>query len=303
MTELGIANGMKEKALAYLDAIGVAAGLNPTHKLMFIELCAKMGLNPLLKEVYAVPYLNRITNETTLTVIVGYQEFLKRAERTGLLNSWHVEILGDVVKEVVSKQVNGKNGSYQKDAIILHGDMRAVITIWRKDWTNPFVHEVYLEEYAQPNEMWASKPRTMLKKVAITQGFRMAFPLEICATAHGEEEITIRDAEFTVTTPRKEDVKPTSSINDEVRKELKTALECAGLNTRQMGEFAAFYALDLKTNLEHVQTVQHWLSNVEFLDEKIDKFLDSLSLPTNGTEDNEHAGDLETAQTAADELF
>lgn len=269
-----------DKATQYLDALGVTAGLDPAHKLMFVELCARMGLNPLLREVYAIPYENRSTGKVTLSVIVGYQEFIKRAERTGLLNSWRVDIEGDVVKEVVTKQMNGKNGTYQKDAVVLHGDMKAVITIWRKDWTNPFVHEVYLEEYAQPNEMWATKPKTMLKKVAITQGFRMAFPLEICAGAYGAEEIAaspIQEVEYTVVTPATPAINPEpKSKSAEVRQALKAALEHEKLTVKQMAAFAEFYELDLRADAKDIETVSAWLANPEALAEKIDTFFDSL---------------------------
>lgn len=276
------------KAIQYLDTLGITAGLEPAHKLMFVELCARMGLNPMLREVYAIPYKDRLTGKVTLSIIVGYQEFLKRAERTGLLNSWRVDIIGDCVKEVVTKQIQGKNGTYQKDFVVWNGDMKAVITIWRKDWTNPFVHEVYLDEYAQQNEMWASKPRTMLRKVAITQGFRLAFPLEICAGAHGAEEIAepVREAEYTVMPPVATDSHdaPKSNKSAEVRQALKTALEHEKLTVKQMAAFAEFYGLDLRADAEDVETVSGWLANPEILSEKIDTFFDSLDEAAKGAE-------------------
>jgi hypothetical protein len=48
---------------------------------------------------------------------------------------------------------------------------------------------VYWSEYTQDNSMWFSKPRTMLKKVAIGQGFRLCFPDELGGMGYLEEEV------------------------------------------------------------------------------------------------------------------
>lgn len=133
----------KEVAIDWLSSMGL--NLQENHKKQFVDICCAYGLNPIKKEVYGIPYGDKFN------IIVGYEVYIKNAERSGKLNGWKVEIVG-----------SGK-------------DMKAVITINRKDWTSPFVHEVYFEEYNTGKSLWASKPRTMLKKVAIAQGFRMCF--------------------------------------------------------------------------------------------------------------------------------
>lgn len=61
----------------------------------------------------------------------------------------------------------------------------AKITIHRKDWSFPFEWTVNWKEVAklnrdgQPMSSWASQPEFMIKKVAIGQGFRLAFPSEL----------------------------------------------------------------------------------------------------------------------------
>lgn len=133
----------KEVAIEWLTSMGM--NLQENHKKQFIDICCAYGLNPIKKEVYGVPYGNNFN------VIVGYEVYIKNAERSGMLNGWNVEIVGT------------------------GNDMKAVITIHRKDWDSPFVHEVYFEEYNTGKSLWVSKPKTMLKKVAIAQGFRMCF--------------------------------------------------------------------------------------------------------------------------------
>ena len=57
--------------------------------------------------------------ENKRVVIVGYEVYLKRAERTGNLDGWRAYIDG-----------TGE-------------DARAVVEIYRKDWNHPFIHETF----------------------------------------------------------------------------------------------------------------------------------------------------------------
>lgn len=60
--------------------------------------------------------------------------------------------------------------------------MKAVVEIHRKDWATPFRHEVpWLEaaQYSREGKLtafWRRLPQFQLKKSAISQGFRLAFP-------------------------------------------------------------------------------------------------------------------------------
>jgi hypothetical protein len=67
--------------------------------------------------------------------------------------------------------------------------MKAIVEIHREGWKSPFMHEVYLDEYAQDNQMWADKPRTMLKKVATAQAFRLCFPDEMGGMPYTSDEL------------------------------------------------------------------------------------------------------------------
>ncbi len=124
-----------------------------------IETAKAYNLNPFKREVHFTPYNGE------LKIIVGYEVYLKRAEATRKLNGWKVEIQGQ--------------GS----------DMKAVATIYRKDWEYPFVHEAYKVEVAQNTPIWTKMPRFMLKKVAIGQAFRLAFPEEMGGMPYMEEEL------------------------------------------------------------------------------------------------------------------
>jgi len=131
----------------YLESMGNK--LTQKHRTQFIEIASAFQLNPFIREIYGIPYGDNFN------IIVGYEVYLKRAETSGQLAGWRAWTDGE-----------GNN-------------IKGCVEISRKDWEKPFYHEVYLEEYDQKNQMWKSKPRTMIKKVAIAQGFRMAFPVEL----------------------------------------------------------------------------------------------------------------------------
>jgi hypothetical protein len=96
---------------------------------------------------------------------------LKRAERTGKLDGWKAWVEGE-------------------------GDaMKALVEIHRKDWAESFIHEVYWREAVQkkkdgsPTSFWTKQPKFQLKKVAISQGFRLAFPDELGGLPYDASEL------------------------------------------------------------------------------------------------------------------
>lgn len=151
---------------SYLESFG--NNLKPKHRNQFIQICKAFQLNPFIREIYGIPYGDNFN------IIVGYEVYLKRAERSGFLAGWRVWTEGE--------------GS----------GLKGCVEISRKDWTSPFVHEVYFSEYNQNNSMWKSKPHTMIKKVAIAQGFRMAFPEELAGMPYTSDEIQVEHSQPTV---------------------------------------------------------------------------------------------------------
>lgn len=156
------------EARQFLEISGMK-GITDNEKMMFLKLCELYHLNPFKREIYLSAYGSGDNRQ--LAIITGYEVYIKRAESTGMLDGWTVEISGE-----------GPN-------------MLSTITIHRKDWSKPFIHSVIFSEYVQntkegrPNKFWASKPRTMLKKVAISQGFRMAFPEILSGMPYTEDEL------------------------------------------------------------------------------------------------------------------
>lgn len=147
---------------------------NATEKevAMFLKICELNQLSPFKREAYLVKY-----GTYPASILTGYEVYLKRAERSGQWNGFKVWVEGTVPNLV------------------------AKIEVYRKDWDKPLYHEIDYSEYVQTkkdgnaNNFWATKPKTMLKKVAISQGLRMAFPDELAGLPYTQEEFYEQEAE------------------------------------------------------------------------------------------------------------
>jgi len=136
--------------------------------MMFLKLCEYQQLNPFLREVYLIKYGNK-----PATMVTGKETFLKRAYR---------------------------NPDYQghKTGISLDGKI-AWAEVYVKDYQTPIRCEVDFDEYVGRksdgtiNSIWKAKPNTMLKKVALVQALREAFP-ETFGGMYSQEEINSVDA-------------------------------------------------------------------------------------------------------------
>lgn len=146
---------------------------------LFVATARECCLNPVKREVYAVVYNDYKSGEKKMNIITGYEVYLKRAERTGKLNGWECHVDGQ------------------------ENQMKAVVTIDRKDWEHPFKHEVYMSEYNTGKSLWASKPITMLKKVAMAQAFRLAFPDELGGMPYTSDELGTDEQTERNVTPQK----------------------------------------------------------------------------------------------------
>ena len=166
----------KSKLENYLQIAGVAQNLTPDEQKNFLQIAMDFNLNPFKREIYCTSYGSGEYKKTS--IIIGYEVYIKRAERTGQLDGWQVVTSGSVATN----------------------DLTATITIYRKDRKYPFVHEVDYIEYAQMtfdkkenrmkiNSMWSTKAKTMLKKVATAQGFRLCFSDELGGIPYDSSEL------------------------------------------------------------------------------------------------------------------
>lgn len=168
---------------AFLIGTATAKKFSPEQVQLCKQTAISFGLNPLKREIHFIPREiwegprgnKRPTGKFEVSIVVGYEVYLKRAEKQKSLDGWGVK--------------------FEKDGT----DTKAVITIYRKDWTHPFVHEVFLSEARQNTSIWDKMPKFMLRKVVVGQGFRLCFPEEMGGLPYMPEEIgagVIQDGEL-----------------------------------------------------------------------------------------------------------
>lgn len=159
----------KEDIISYMDAVGLTGKLSASEKKMFINIATAFNLNPFKREIYCVAYGSG--DFRSLSIVTGYEVYLKRAERIGKLDGWSTQVKG------------------------VGDEMSVIVTIHRKDWAHPFYHEVYFKEVAQRNKngelsgFWKKSPIFMTKKVAIAQAFRLCFPDEFGGMPYANDEL------------------------------------------------------------------------------------------------------------------
>jgi phage recombination protein Bet len=183
-----------EKIKKYLHTMNLASNLTSSEVEQFIEIAQSFELNPFKREIYANKYGDKFS------VIVGFETYIKRAERSGLLSGWNVTTEGSI----------DRNN-------FMNSDLRAVITIYRKDFEHAFVHDVYYIEYVgrrrdgSITDFWKNKPFTMIKKVAMAQGFRLCFSDELGGMPYTSEELSTIESEAIVVESNKPERKKKES--------------------------------------------------------------------------------------------
>lgn len=112
-----------------------------------------------------------------------------------------------------SRKTASRAGLAGKDAPIYQFDdkgnvMSCSITVYKiVDGVRcPFTALVFFKEYTTGKNLWASKPMTMIAKVAEMHALRMAFPEEL-SQAYVEEEVTPTKVESTPTALNVEEYK------------------------------------------------------------------------------------------------
>ena len=180
------ANGMSvklspEMVRAYLVS-GDKERVTMQEVATFINLCKYSGLNPWLKEAYLIKY-----GSEPATMVTGKEAFMKRAEE-------HPAYDGAESGIIVTDADN--NIIYRNGTMKLPGEqiIGGYAEVWRKDRNHSTRIEVSFEEYAARkrdgslNAQWTKKPATMIRKVALVQALREAFPKALGGIYTAEEQ-------------------------------------------------------------------------------------------------------------------
>lgn len=150
--------------------------------MMFMSLCKFQKLNPWLKEAYCIKY-----GTSPATVVIGKEAFMKRAESQEDYDGFEAGII--IASE--DGYVYRKGAFYDRQSETVVGGWAEV---YRKTRKIPYRIEVSFDEYAgrtkdgKLNSQWATKPATMIRKVALVQALREAFPQAFAGLYSAEEQ-------------------------------------------------------------------------------------------------------------------
>lgn len=151
--------------------------------MMFLTLCRYQHLNPFLKEVYLIKYGN-----SPATTVTGKDLFTKRANRNP---KYAGKLAGIIVRNRETGEIVNREGTF------FTSDTEELVGGWAKVFIKgheqPEYQSVSFDEYAgrtkdgELNSQWKSKPGTMIRKVAVVQALREAFPEDFTGLYAPEE--------------------------------------------------------------------------------------------------------------------
>lgn len=157
---------------------------------MFINLCKYQKLNPFLNEAYLVKFKG-----SPAQIVVGKEAYMKKAERNEDYEGFKAGLIVQRNNEVVEIE-----GSFaMKTDTVLGGWAQ----VYKKNRKYPYVAKVNLDEYNKGQSTWSQKPKTMIRKTAIVQALREAFPEDLGALYTEEEQTQVNNVSYEV----KEEIK------------------------------------------------------------------------------------------------
>ena len=143
--------------------------------MMFLSLCKYQHLNPFLKEAYLIKY-----GDSPATMVVGKDVLLKRAMRSERFAG----LQAGVIIINADGKIEEREGTFVIDGEKLLGGWAKVII---NGYAAPVYASVSLKEYYTGKSNWSAKPATMIRKVALAQALREAFPEETSALYDASE--------------------------------------------------------------------------------------------------------------------
>jgi phage recombination protein Bet len=140
---------------------------------MFLNLCKAQHLNPFLREAYLIKF-----GSSQASIVTGKEVFTKRAQR----NKNYAGQQAGIIVQKEDSSLENRIGTLKLDGESIVGGWAKVFI---KGYDVPVELTVSFDEYVglksdgSVNGQWAKKPATMIRKVALVQALREAFPEEL----------------------------------------------------------------------------------------------------------------------------
>ena len=142
---------------------------------LFMNLCKYQKLNPFLNEAYLVKF-----GDKPAQMITGKEAFLKRAETHEKFEGYRAGLIISREDEILEIE-----GSFTTAGDKVLGGW---CEVYREDRKYPIIAKVSFDEYNKGQSTWKDMPKTMIRKVAMVQAFREAFPANL-GGMYVEEEV------------------------------------------------------------------------------------------------------------------
>ncbi|WP_342412333.1 phage recombination protein Bet [Bacillus sp. FSL K6-1560] len=142
---------------------------------MFINLCKYQKLNPFLNEAYLVKFKG-----SPAQMIVGKEAFMKRAENNEQFEGFKAGIIVERGGDMV--EIEGAI-KLPKDNLI-----GGWADVYRADRKQPISVRISLDEFSKGQSTWKTMPLNMIRKTAIVNALREAFPNNLGNLYTEEEE-------------------------------------------------------------------------------------------------------------------
>lgn len=149
---------------------------------MFLNLCRFQHLNPFLKECYLIKFGNQ-----PATIVTGKEAITKRAMRNPKYEGQQAGVV--LFHEEVGEL------EYRPGSLVMEGEklVGGWAKVYVKGYQVPIEAVVSYQEYVGTksdgtiNGQWSKKPATMIRKTALVQALREAFPEDLGGLYASEE--------------------------------------------------------------------------------------------------------------------
>lgn len=142
----------------------------------FMATCQALGANPFLKDVYLVKY----GNSEDAQIMAGKNYYTRVAAAIDTYDGATAGIITVDAQGAVAYRA----GSFAAPGETCVGGWAEVHD---KRWSVPVRAEVAMGEYNSGRSLWKSKPMTMIRKVALVQALREAYPDRFAGTYDAAE--------------------------------------------------------------------------------------------------------------------
>lgn len=153
------------------------ADVTDQELVMFINLCKFQKLNPFLNEAYLIKF-----GQQPAQIIVSKEAFMKRAENHPNYEGIDAGIIVERDGQLVEIEGAVK---LEKDKLI-----GGWCKVYRSDRKREIVCKISVEEFSKSQATWKQMPLNMIRKTAIVNGLREAFPDTLNALYTEEEAQT-----------------------------------------------------------------------------------------------------------------